>query len=583
MNFFLGFQKSPVEEIESKRPNNFVGASPLRNPMKTLRQYFWIIAFLGFGLALLLRLPPILHPGIWADEIFSLAMATGHSLEHPVSVADSTRGDYAESLKPQKPSWFHQYVQHGEQPAEWSSVIRAVQLSDTNPPLYYLLLNAWTRFAGTSDAALRSFSTIWALACFPLLWGLGRKFGGTRTAWTACILFAFSPPGVYFATEGRMYSLLWFLGLALAWLSLKLGQDNRRMWLYIVWGLTAAIGMLTHYFFVFVFIACFAWLWLHSIGRQRINLVVLLAVIGLLILPWYLQVPESLSRWRVTGGWLDHPLGWKQLVLSPLKLAWGLLSGFGIWGGSWWADGFTAGLYAVLVLLVLQRKVWNLFLPRKRLVWLWLLATCLGPPIFDLLRDSQVSTISRYAVSGLPAALLLAGIGISRLKGWIHGAFLVTILLSWMPGILSIYNEPVRHRDPFVDIADHLQAGRESSDIVLVHSIPSGVLGVARYLDDHTELVSWVVQLGNLQVPEDTTQFLEGRCRVVLVKTHYLGKPSPAEIWLREHALLEKENIFNPEAKIYYFHLNGLNGRTLQECQGQRDMISRPPVLSEPS
>src|SRR2546427_11726189 len=38
--------------------------------------------------ATLLRLLLALHPGLWADEVFSLAMATGHSLEHPANAAN---------------------------------------------------------------------------------------------------------------------------------------------------------------------------------------------------------------------------------------------------------------------------------------------------------------------------------------------------------------------------------------------------------------------------------------------------------------------------------------------------------------
>ena len=85
--------------------------------------------------------------------------------------------------------------------------MRAVFLSDTSPPLYYLLLSAWTRVAGTSDAALRLFSTLCALLCLPLLWRVGHEVGDRTTALVACLLFAVAPPVLYFASEGRMYAL----------------------------------------------------------------------------------------------------------------------------------------------------------------------------------------------------------------------------------------------------------------------------------------------------------------------------------------------------------------------------------------
>jgi uncharacterized membrane protein len=170
------------------------------------RYHFGLFALLLFSAAVLLRIALALHPGLWADEIFSLAMATGHSLEHPAIEANPALGDYIEPPRAQPPSAFHRYMQHENPPAGMRRVIRAVLLSDTNPPLYYVLLNVWARAAGTGDAALRLFSSLWALACFPLLWLLGREVGERETAWTACVLFAFSPPALYYSAEGRMYS-----------------------------------------------------------------------------------------------------------------------------------------------------------------------------------------------------------------------------------------------------------------------------------------------------------------------------------------------------------------------------------------
>ncbi len=143
--------------------------------------------------AALLRIALALHPGLWADEIFSLAMATGHSLEHPADVAKPALGDYVESPDPQPPSTFRRYMQHDAFPAGPSRVIRAVALSDTSPPLYYLLLNLWSRMAGTSDAALRLFSVVWALACAPFLWFLGFNLGGRKMAWSSHPRWAAQP------------------------------------------------------------------------------------------------------------------------------------------------------------------------------------------------------------------------------------------------------------------------------------------------------------------------------------------------------------------------------------------------------
>ena len=74
----------------------------------------WVLLVL---VAALLRIVLALHPGLWSDEIFSLAMATGHSLEHPANEANPALGDYVESRDPKPPSTFRRYAEHDASPA----------------------------------------------------------------------------------------------------------------------------------------------------------------------------------------------------------------------------------------------------------------------------------------------------------------------------------------------------------------------------------------------------------------------------------------------------------------------------------
>ena len=134
------------------------------------------------ALAAALRVALLDRQGLWSDEVFSLAIATGHSLEHPAAEADPAQGDYVEAPTPLPASAFKHYTQHEDPPAGFHRVLRAIRLSDTSPPLYYLLLNGWTRWAGVSDAALRLFSALWALASIPMVWLIARRVGGVARA-----------------------------------------------------------------------------------------------------------------------------------------------------------------------------------------------------------------------------------------------------------------------------------------------------------------------------------------------------------------------------------------------------------------
>lgn len=524
------------------------------------------LLFLVFFVAALFRIVLALRPGLWVDEVFSLAMATGHSLEHPAADANPALGDFVEPAQAEPASMFRRYMQHEASPAGAGRVIRAVLMSDTSPPLYYLLLSGWTRISGTSDAALRLFSAMWALASLPLIWAVGRRIGGRRTAWIASILFALSPPALYYSGEGRMYSLLWFLGLALAWSTIELARRGPRLHLLFLWILSGAAGLLTHYFFAFVWLACVAWLLLHAGRLPRRHLAAATALAGLLVLPWYLQLPESLGRWRITAGWLDYPLSTKEMLTAPVWLAWSLVSGSGIWGGWKSGDSLAAMLYAFLVLLVLLRRgPWPLFARRQRLLWLWVLGATFGPVIFDLLRGTNASLVARYALGGLPAALLLAGLGISQLRRrWVQGIFVLLILFAWSPGLWDIYYWPPRPWQPFPEMSARLQSWVEPGDLVIVHSTPSGVLGVARYVDPEIPIASWVIRLGQRSIPDDLKPLLEGRCRVALVKVHELGETFPAEEWLQENADLEHADFLG--STILYFRLRPPADRSGTGC-----------------
>lgn len=514
-----------------------------------------LLGFCVFSVALLLRILLALQPGLWADEIFSLAMATGHSLEHPAAEANPTCGDFVEPGPPQSPTVFHKYMQHESPPAGPGRVIRAVLLSDTSPPVYYLILNLWTRVAGTDDAALRLFSTLWAMACFPLLWALGRQIGGKETAWVACVLFVLSPPALYYSAEGRMYSLVWFLALSLAWTSFALYSQGPRLLFLLLWILSAAAGLLTHYFFAFVLMACLLWLWFHPGSISRIYQVGAAIVAGLIALPWYLRLPESLSSWRVTAGWLEHPLSWKQALTAPFSLAYSFLSGYGIWGGWKCMAVGLAGLFALLIVTTLRQGVRRLVTERLQLLWLWGIAACVGPVVFDLLRSTSASLVERYALPGLPAGLLLAAVAIRRLHRTACIVCLLLILVAWLPGIRDSFTNPSRAWEPFPEVGASITAWASPDDLIIVHSIPSGVLGVARYLGADVSIASWVVQLKRRRVPDDLKELTANRPRVALVKVHDLGEPSPAETWLRENARLDRRDIMHNSTKILYFSL----------------------------
>jgi hypothetical protein len=501
-----------------------------------------------------LRVVAALRPGLWADEIFSLATATGHSLEHPPATADPSLGDFVEPRSAVSPGFFNRYTEQEERPGVVRRVLRAVLLSDTSPPLYYLLLNRWSRAFGTSDAALRLFSVWWALLSLPLLWLIGRELGGPRVAWSSCLLFCFSPVALFYSVEGRMYSLVCCLALLLGWLTLQLVSAHRGSWLSASWVLVGAAGLLTHYFFAFVWVACLGWLWLN--GRDaRLRILGFGMLTVLAVLPWYLEVPASLSRWRVTGGWLNGELEFPAALLKPFVLAGTLLSGSTYLGG-WKRADTLIGVVLLLVAIWLVRhgSLRRLFSNRALLLWMWLAAACMGPLVFDLLRHTTTTDVPRYVLPGLPAAVLLVAFGLSLLPLEFYLFGVGTILLAWLPGSVATTSKIPRPWEPYYQVAGGLESWGHPDDLVLISSIPSGVIGFSRYLSPRISLASWIPQLDIRQIPADIEALVQDRRRVALVRMHEAGAQPPAEEWLRTHGrLIGTEKFGKSSAKVLYF------------------------------
>ena len=215
-----------------------------------------------------------------------------------------------------------------------------------------------------------------------------------------------------------------------------------------------------------------------------------------------------------------------------------------------------AGLFLALAVWIARRgSTRRLFSGPRLLLWGWVAAACLGPFAFDILRHTTTTDVPRYALAGLPAAMLLAAVAMSQLPPGLHVAFLALVLGVWFPGSrdnLAEVPRPVWGQYRGIDRRLNAWAGPD--DVVLVHSIPTGVIGVARYLRNDIRLASWIVPLHVRRVPDDLELLLAGCRRVAIVNAHFLEADNPAEQWLRANARLVRHDIFYRfTAEVVYF------------------------------
>ena len=390
------------------------------------------------------------------------------------------------------------------------------------------------RATGTGDLALRMFSVFATAACFPLLWFVARAIGTGTTAILACLLFAFAPTVLWHSAEGRMYSLTWFFGLALAWSSLELHQRGPRPLALIGWIFTGAAALLTHYFLAFVWGACAAWLLLSPGRTSRSTAVSALLLSIALVLPWYLHLPENLAAWRVNAGWLDKPLTTAQLLLAPAKMTWSMVGPERHWNGSaykHWLVLFGIGIIFVGAMrrLRLQAVNWRPVLP-----CMWFAASVFGVILFDVLRGTHASLVTRYVVPGLPALFLVIAFAMSRMRRDVAALAVLLVAMGWGWNLYQVLRIPLQSLQPFSEIASHIDEHATPGDVVIVRSIPAGVLALTRYMKTETPVLSWVEQSG-VHGEKDLERVMQSFCRIVLLSIHSVDR-NTVEPFLRAHS-----------------------------------------------
>jgi hypothetical protein len=261
----------------------------------------------------------------------------------------------------------------------------------------------------------------------------------------------------------------------------------------------------------------------------------------LLVLPWYATALSDSHNWRVTEGWLNvRPRGYRPIA-APFEL---VASFFGnrppervLLPPMRWVAPVVVGLVAVLRFI--DRRI---FSERRLLLWLWAGAASVGLLAFDLAHGSYTSAVTRYALGGMPAVLLLAGIVAAGLPGRVRVAVLLAIAVAWLPGLWRISTDFARGTSPLREVARLVDERSGAGDLVVVHSIPSGIVGVARYLQRPTPMTVRVGQLQRRIDPSELDVLFAGYRRTLLVKVRAGGGVAPHEEHLRRNATLLAEN-----------------------------------------
>ena len=354
--------------VSKKMPARENGGNVTRNSARQGRVALYSALTL-LALSLALRLIGLTHRSLWLDEITSLSVAQ-HSL---------------------------------------FDIALGRAFNNHTPPLYYLILHCWFGVFSPDAFSLRLLSLVFDIANIALMFVIFRRQFGTNIGSFAAFLYCISPYAIYFAQEGRMYSMLVTLTL-LTYLIAQRALEKQAKTLVALF-ITATLGMYTHYYYAFFLFAVFLWLaiaWRKDIPKL-LKLGITALAVSLAFLPWVFVVVRLLAG----EGQVFRRFVWLVVPYTLLRF----LAGYGVMPISYGCKDQISrtilthlkelSLYAivspVLVFLAL-RQLWRSYRPQALSLSLPLLI-----PLFVSLFFSLFTPIlsERYLIVSFPFFIAL--------------------------------------------------------------------------------------------------------------------------------------------------------------------------------
>lgn len=331
-------------------------------------------------------------------------------------------------------------------------LIRNLIHIDAHPPLYYLLVQAWSLIFGSTEAGLRLFSFMAGMFALPLLYRLVSRIAGGRVGLLATLLLAMSPSHVYFSQEARSYTLLFLLSLVSLNLLFDLREAPSRAKGIALAAVTAAV-MYTHYMGGFFIAAEVAAVALMRRDRPGFAKEFALAAAGAfaLFLPWF---PTFVS----------HTLGvsrdfWiKPLTPGRFLESMYLLTHHAFNPGYRWAALLGTPLYALACAAP--------FLAKRRehtLLALLFAVPVAGVAAVSLARPLFYPRTFLYVVAPM---VTLAAVAVFALPRRIVPIALAGLAATLIPGLIHIHT--VEEKEDFRSIAEILDRGAAADDLIVV-------------------------------------------------------------------------------------------------------------------
>jgi len=362
----------------------------------------------------------------------------------------------------------------------WAEILRGG--GEYHPPLYHLLLGAWTRLAGVREFSARYLSLLCGVVTVALGAKLGSLLVGRRAGALGALLLAVSPVEVWYSQEVRMYALLGALSLASSVCLLRLlyGKGGRGLW--AAYALLNIAAVYSHYYGALVLVAQAVWVLVYTARRRTWQLARAWGLaqvgLGLALVPW---LPLLWQQFRAQDAtyWPG-----RMSLLDLARATWPGFMGAGLMVPeqtalclAWLAAGLAALGLAVGLVRTPTRSAAALLALHVLVPFALMYAIVRGRPKYS----------PRYLLVVVPPYLVLAGAGaamllpraLRRWHAWLRVGLAAVLMGALTIGSALASTNPLRDsrfgRDDMRSVAHYLTraAGDEEAVILLSgHFLP---------------------------------------------------------------------------------------------------------------
>jgi 4-amino-4-deoxy-L-arabinose transferase-like glycosyltransferase len=379
----------------------------------------------------------------------------------------------------------------------FGGMLHAIPRTESTPPLYYALAWVWTHVFGVSEFGLRSLSALAGIVTVPVAYAATRRLAGARAAAICGLLLAVSPIMVWFSQEARAYALATLLSAVTVLCVVGWLLERRTRWL-AGWAVAAALGLLTHYFVVFIVAPEVVVLWWHGRpGRPGLDRR-LAAATGLVAVVGAALIPLALAQ-RGTGhaDYIAHGSLQTRILQAPKQLLVGYAS-----------PGQVAAAVAATA-LVLAGAAWPLVRNRaaRRRAAIPLSVGVAGVVVPVLLALAGIDFLdTRNLLPALPPLVMAASIGFAASLPPVAARSVAVVLAALLLVIvIRVDLNPVYQRDNWRGAAQAV--GSSPTARALVVTPGSGLTALQAYLPRLGPLTAPVAvrQIDVIAIPQQVT------------------------------------------------------------------------------